>query len=119
MPPRLRAYAHAQVSFPESRDSVGASCFTVFGFDVMLDAEANVWLIETNELPSFDTDSPLDLDIKMSVVKEALAMVVHVRASACVLVHIWMRILVRSARAPKITHAHMHRFVQTPRKLDT
>jgi len=74
---------HTQVSFPESRDSVGASCFTVMGFDVMLDAEANAWLIETNELPSFETDSPLDLEIKLSIVKEALAMVVCVRSCLC------------------------------------
>ena len=61
------------------------------GFDVMLDAEANAWLIETNELPSFETDSPLDLHIKLSIVKEALAMVECVRAYACELVHILRR----------------------------
>lgn len=33
-----------------------------------------MWLIEANELPSFDTDSPLDYDIKMSVIKGALQM---------------------------------------------
>jgi hypothetical protein len=61
------------------------------GFDVMLDAEANAWLIETNELPSFETDSTLDLDIKLSIVREALAMVVCVRAYACMHVHILRR----------------------------
>ncbi len=72
----LPANQHAyKVSFPESRDSVGASCFTVLGFDVMLDADAKVWLIETNELPSFETDTALDYDIKMSVIRGALEMV--------------------------------------------
>jgi len=72
----LPANQHAyKVSFPESRDSVGASCFTVLGFDIMLDADAKAWLIETNELPSFETDSALDHDIKMSVIRGALEMV--------------------------------------------
>ena len=30
---------------------------------------------ETNELPSFETDSPLDYDIKASIIKEALCIV--------------------------------------------
>jgi hypothetical protein len=72
----LPANQHAyKVTFPESRDSVGASCFTVLGFDIMLDSDCDAWLIETNELPSFETDSSLDFEIKMAVIKEALDMV--------------------------------------------
>jgi tubulin polyglutamylase TTLL6/13 len=42
----------------------GSRCFEVLGFDIMIDDNLKPWLIEVNHLPSFGTDSPLDLDIK-------------------------------------------------------
>jgi len=36
------------------------NCFEIFGFDIMLDQELKVWLLEVNHTPSFHTDSPLD-----------------------------------------------------------
>jgi hypothetical protein len=91
------------------------------GFDIMLDAEANAWLIETNELPSFETDSTLDLDIKLSIVKEALAMVLCVRA--CVWMHsrayFEATCVQLCGRQRAEIHAHTRRFAQTPRKWNT
>ena len=42
----------------------GSRCFEVLGLDIMIDKNLKAWLIEVNHLPSFGTDSPLDLDIK-------------------------------------------------------
>jgi tubulin polyglutamylase TTLL6/13 len=39
-------------------------CFEILGIDVMIDSNLKPWLIEVNHLPSFGTDSPLDMDIK-------------------------------------------------------
>lgn len=36
----------------------------------MLDKAGKVWLIEVNHLPSFGTDSPLDLDIKERLMEQ-------------------------------------------------
>ena len=72
----LPANQHAyRVALPEARDSAGFTCFTVLGFDVILDSTGKPNLIEVNELPSFETDSLLDQSIKMRAVHEALQMV--------------------------------------------
>jgi D-alanine-D-alanine ligase-like ATP-grasp enzyme len=42
------------------------------GFDIMMDSKLRPWLIEVNHLPSFGTDSPLDLDIKERLMFQAL-----------------------------------------------
>jgi tubulin polyglutamylase TTLL5 len=36
------------------------NCFQVFGFDVLIDNDMKVWLIEVNLSPSLSCDSPLD-----------------------------------------------------------
>ena len=41
----------------------------------MLDQQAKPYVIEVNELPSFDTDSPLDHHVKYTVVSETFAMI--------------------------------------------
>jgi len=46
-------------------------CFEILGFDIMLDDKLKPWLIEVNHLPSFASDTPLDLKIKSSVIKDA------------------------------------------------
>jgi tubulin polyglutamylase TTLL6/13 len=40
----------------------------------MIDQNFKPWLIEVNASPSFSTDSPLDYEIKKSVVKDTLAL---------------------------------------------
>ena len=50
----------------------GSRCFEILGFDIMIDSKLRPWLIEVNHLPSFGTDSPLDLDIKARLMKQCL-----------------------------------------------
>ena len=48
----------------EDKSCRESRCFEILGVDVMIDANLKPWLIEVNHLPSFGTDSPLDMDIK-------------------------------------------------------
>ena len=51
------------------------SCFQLFGFDVMLDAQGKPWLLEVNCDPALGTGSPLDLMIKSQMLTDALSLV--------------------------------------------
>jgi len=46
--------------------------FEILGFDVMIDDQLKVWLIEINHMPSFKGDSTLDAQIKNGVIRGAL-----------------------------------------------
>merc|ERR1719382_2223098 len=50
-------------------------CFQLFGFDVMLDAEARPWLLEVNLDPALRTESPLDLKVKSRMLLDLLNLV--------------------------------------------
>jgi len=47
-------------------------CFEVFGFDVMIDNKLTPYLLEINQMPSFQTDSPLDIKVKRGVVQDVI-----------------------------------------------
>ena len=53
----------------------GSHCFELLGVDVMIDSSLKPWLIEINHLPSFATDSPLDLNIKQAVLDQVLRII--------------------------------------------
>ena len=44
----------------QPRDRENSMCFEILGFDILLDAKAKPWLLEVNQAPSFNTDTPLD-----------------------------------------------------------
>ena len=46
--------------------------FEMFGFDVMIDKEQNVWILEVNVTPALGTSSGLDMDIKAPLVMDYL-----------------------------------------------
>ena len=50
----------------------GCRCFEILGLDIMVDNQLRPSLIEVNHLPSFGTDSPLDLDIKRRLMEQVL-----------------------------------------------
>ena len=52
-----------------------ACCFQLFGFDVMLDANARPWLLEVNGDPGLRTESPIFLAINAPMVADLLNVV--------------------------------------------
>ena len=50
-------------------------CFEILGFDVILDSKLKPWLLEINFTPSFNCDSPLDLEIKSGVIEETMRII--------------------------------------------
>jgi len=52
-----------------------ASCFEVYGFDVLVDSGLKPWLLEVNVCPSLSSSSPLDKRIKTKLVADALTLV--------------------------------------------
>ncbi|CAJ1343033.1 unnamed protein product [Effrenium voratum] len=47
------------------------SCFELYGFDVLVDEQLKPWLLEVNLSPSMQADSPLDKQIKSSLLADA------------------------------------------------
>ena len=45
-----------------------SNCFQLFGFDVLIDEDLGVWLLEINFAPSMNTNSDLDLSVKGGMV---------------------------------------------------
>lgn len=37
-----------------------SSCFEIYGFDVLIDADLRPWLLEVNVSPSLSSSSPMD-----------------------------------------------------------
>ncbi|GFR52132.1 hypothetical protein Agub_g14647 [Astrephomene gubernaculifera] len=57
----------AQDAIPHSPNS-----FELFGFDMMIDAQQKVWLLEVNSSPSMGLDTPLDRAIKPRLIADVL-----------------------------------------------
>ncbi|KAG9391697.1 Tubulin-tyrosine ligase/Tubulin polyglutamylase [Carpediemonas membranifera] len=57
-------------SLPNDRS--GHACFELLGMDILLDSTHTPWLIEVNHSPSFNIDSPLDSDLKHSLIRDTI-----------------------------------------------
>uniref|UniRef100_A0A0R3RV02 Tubulin--tyrosine ligase-like protein 5 n=1 Tax=Elaeophora elaphi TaxID=1147741 RepID=A0A0R3RV02_9BILA len=49
-------------------------CFELFGFDILVDTDLKPWLLEVNLSPSLSCDTPLDLQLKSSLVCNVLTL---------------------------------------------
>ena len=47
-------------------------CFELLGFDILLDSNFKLWLLEVNHTPSFRTDSEIDYTIKKGLLENTL-----------------------------------------------
>ena len=65
-----QALVSVESSIPHQRNA-----FEIFGFDLMFDQSYKCWLIEVNSSPSFGCDSPLDIRIKGSLIRDTIALV--------------------------------------------
>lgn len=52
-----------------------SNCFELYGFDVLLDEHLKPWLIEVNVCPSLSSSSPLDRQIKTTMISDVLHLV--------------------------------------------
>jgi len=52
-----------------------ASCFEMYGFDVLVDSSLKPWLLEVNICPSLSSGSPLDKRIKTQLVADTFTLV--------------------------------------------
>nr|XP_033807183.1 tubulin polyglutamylase TTLL5 isoform X2 [Geotrypetes seraphini] len=52
-----------------------SSCFELYGFDVLIDANLKPWLLEVNLSPSLACDAPLDLKVKASMISDMFTII--------------------------------------------
>jgi len=52
-----------------------ASCFEMYGFDILIDNDLKPWLLEVNVCPSLSSGSPLDKRIKTKLAADTLTLV--------------------------------------------
>jgi len=52
--------------------TTGFNCFELLGFDIMLDETGRAWMIEVNNLPSFETETGLDAAIKKALMRDTM-----------------------------------------------
>ena len=50
-------------------------CFHILGFDIILDEDFKPWLLEVNQSPSLEIDTPLDFEIKQNLIRDTLQLI--------------------------------------------
>ena len=68
-----------------SHDERAQGCFELFGFDLLLDKNFKLFLIEVNIMPSLATESDVDIDVKCQLLADLLGLAgvaLHDKAAA-------------------------------------
>jgi len=50
-------------------------CFEIYGYDILIDADFKVWLLEVNASPSISAETSADYDLKFNLLNDALTLV--------------------------------------------
>lgn len=58
----------------QNDDPFNQGCFELLGFDILFDKKLKPYLLEVNHSPSFHTDSPVDLKVKSTILKDMFRM---------------------------------------------
>jgi tubulin polyglutamylase TTLL6/13 len=53
-------------------DDYNDKCFEILGFDILIDSKFKPWLLEVNHSPSFSTDTPFDMKIKLQLITDTI-----------------------------------------------
>jgi tubulin polyglutamylase TTLL6/13 len=69
--PHLSSSYHTGISANDGK----SRCFEILGFDIMLDENADPWLIEVNSMPSLAGSSEFDNDLKTRVIAGTLRII--------------------------------------------
>lgn len=51
------------------------NCFELFGYDILLDSDLKPWLVEVNLSPSLACESPLDMQIKSTLMADTFNLI--------------------------------------------
>lgn len=51
------------------------NCFSLFGYDILIDSSYKPWLLEVNFSPSLNIDAPLDLKIKGDMLADLFTLI--------------------------------------------
>jgi len=70
--PSLRSFEKR--TMVRSKKGARYNCFEILGFDILLDADQQPWLMEVNHSPSLNLGTPLDVEVKTGLIKECLNM---------------------------------------------
>lgn len=56
----------------QSEDYYNHMCFEILGLDIIIDSKGRPYLLEVNHTPSFSTDTPLDHELKSTVIEDSI-----------------------------------------------
>ena len=72
----ISGYAHLKFQYRscQPENYRGDMCFEILGFDVIITEDMQPILLEINYTPSFSTDTPLDQNIKSSLIHDSMVL---------------------------------------------